>query len=195
MKQRRKFNNSLVGTKHYKLTVLSFQPAGGYGLHSRVMVQCECGRKKVMRADHLDSTQSCGDKACIPRDNYGKAQILPNSLAAKRQIFRGYRRHAGNLKLSFKLGFEKFIALCESPCHYCGSMPGNIAMNYYGHGDWTYNGIDRKNNDLGYTVQNTVPCCRICNRGKNSMPYKEFLKYITTVGLHVIAMNFGKRKT
>lgn len=44
--------------------------------------------------------------------------------------------------------------------------------------DYTYNGIDRVNNDIGYIKNNCIPCCKICNRAKNSMSYDDFLNWI-----------------
>lgn len=44
-----------------------------------------------------------------------------------------------------------------------------------------WNGIDRKNNDLGYVASNCVPCCVICNRGKNNMSYNDFVSYISRI--------------
>ena len=41
-----------------------------------------------------------------------------------------------------------------------------------------YSGLDRINNEVGYTRQNVVPCCIICNRAKNSMPFKDFIDWI-----------------
>jgi len=65
-------------------------------------------------------------------------------------------------------------------CHYCGSEPsiprkgwqkttGAIILT---------NGIDRKNNSIGYIKENCLPCCTRCNYMKREMNYEEFLTYI-----------------
>lgn len=36
-------------------------------------------------------------------------------------------------------------------------------------------GLDRINNDYGYTVQNSAPCCWDCNNRKNSMRLQDML--------------------
>ena len=41
-----------------------------------------------------------------------------------------------------------------------------------------YNGIDRKNSNLGYSLENIVPCCFICNRGKSNMNYEDWKNYL-----------------
>jgi len=37
---------------------------------------------------------------------------------------------------------------------------------------------------LGYTSENVVPCCWICNNAKKNLSYDEFRKWITRVALH-----------
>lgn len=44
--------------------------------------------------------------------------------------------------------------------------------------DFKYNGLDRIDNSVGYTEDNCVPCCAVCNRAKNSMGYNEFIEYL-----------------
>lgn len=41
-----------------------------------------------------------------------------------------------------------------------------------------YNGIDRVNNNEGYTLLNSLSCCIICNRAKNSLSYGEFIEWV-----------------
>lgn len=56
----------------------------------------------------------------------------------------------------FQLSFTQFTELVKNPCHYCKQLTeGEI------------NGIDRVNNDLGYTTENTVTACWTCNRMKS----------------------------
>lgn len=77
------------------------------------------------------------------------------------------------------------------PCHYCGRQDCNkidipsksrdripLLQNF------RYNGIDRVDNTKGYTIQNTVPCCMVCNRAKNSMSYREFIEYLDALTSH-----------
>lgn len=41
-----------------------------------------------------------------------------------------------------------------------------------------YNGIDRIDDSIGYTIDNCVTCCRTCNWAKGNKDYSEFLFYI-----------------
>ena len=43
------------------------------------------------------------------------------------------------------------------------------------------NGIDRIDNNLGYTVQNSISCCKKCNYAKHKMSYDEFIELVTNI--------------
>jgi hypothetical protein len=51
-------------------------------------------------------------------------------------------------------------------------------------GSYEYNGIDRLNNNLGYCISNSVPCCRWCNYSKNNRTESEFLLWVNNVYNH-----------
>jgi hypothetical protein len=68
-----------------------------------------------------------------------------------------YKREAFNKGRCYELTFIESKKMFVSDCHYCGSMAfEGIALN----------GIDRKNNNIGYTKDNCVPCCTMCNMMK-----------------------------
>ena len=61
--------------------------------------------------------------------------------------------------LAFELTREQFEALQAQDCHYCGKA--NSASHR--------NGVDRKDNAVGYTADNSVCCCMVCNLVKADM--------------------------
>lgn len=74
-----------------------------------------------------------------------------------------------------ELTYEDYINMVGSPCSYCG---GVINWENYSKKEYNYTKayfIDRKNNDLGYTVDNSVACCPTCNRCKSKMSHIEFI--------------------
>lgn len=83
---------------------------------------------------------------------------------APRLMFGLSRAGARRKGLPWELSLEKFTAIIEQPCHYCGAPPRN--------------GVDRIDSSLGYTGANTLSCCTPCNRGKNTMPYDEYIAYL-----------------
>lgn len=99
-----------------------------------------------------------------------------------KSAFARIRKDARSADRVFEIKMEEFRYLCQQNCYYCGSIPSNL-ITYRGQNSFTfryfmYSGLDRINNDIGYTRQNVVPCCIICNRAKNSMPFKDFIDWL-----------------
>lgn len=63
---------------------------------------------------------------------------------------------------------EEFTQIIARPCNYCGENEKR-------------RGIDRVDNTQGYTLQNSTPCCKICNYMKKQMTVKEFLDHIEKI--------------
>lgn len=81
-----------------------------------------------------------------------------------------FRQGVNNSKrksLTWGISFEEYVMIVSSgECHYCGELLPR-----------TGSGLDRKNNALGYTIDNVVPCCFDCNTTKrNFFTYEEMLE-------------------
>lgn len=59
----------------------------------------------------------------------------------------------------------------NQPCSYCGSEIKTI-------------GIDRVDNSIGYSMNNSVSCCIICNRMKRNYKVEEFINHCKKVALN-----------
>jgi hypothetical protein len=100
-------------------------------------------------------------------------------------ILRGYRRGARDRGLSWELTGEEFDELTSQDCTYCGSAPGTVAhCEGRNSGEFTYNGLDRVDSGLGYTLENVVTCCQICNRAKSDLPCDEFMAWLGRLAAH-----------
>lgn len=147
------------------------------GNHPRpyYLCQCDCGNKKVICGTSLTrktgASRSCG---CLNR--YSK--ILPEGHSNRNRLFDLYRRGAIQRGYSFKLSESQFLDLIAQDCHYCGSEPSNVLNHKGSNGSVIYNGIDRKNNKIGYTASNCLPCCKLCNMMKHSASYEGFLEQV-----------------
>jgi hypothetical protein len=152
--------------------------------------QCDCGNKKEVMGANLynGTTQSCG---CI--------HTLPPGISTYNHLFRNYRDSARKRGFSFSLAKEEVYTLTQSDCVYCGSKPSqshrlsprkitNPEQRRYGT-TYIYNGIDRKDNKQGYTPENSVPCCLICNRAKYTLSLEQFEQWIT----RMIAFRGGQK--
>lgn len=76
------------------------------------------------------------------------------------------------------ISYKDWHLLSKKNCYYCGSLPSNIIKSKHNNGDFIYNGIDRLNSNLGYELNNCVPCCKKCNRAKSDMTEREFIEWI-----------------
>jgi len=83
-------------------------------------------------------------------------------------IFKVYQRSAKLRNFTFKLTYEQFLSFWQKPCYYCGCLIDTI-------------GLDRINNNKGYTVDNIVACCKICNKMKMDLSVKDFITKIQTI--------------
>lgn len=78
------------------------------------------------------------------------------------------------------INYDDFIELIKIPkCHYCNKI---LIFNPYTRDknskyvSRAYQ-LDRKDNSLGYTKENVVPCCWNCNRMKSDIySYEDFMK-------------------
>lgn len=84
-------------------------------------------------------------------------------------LWARYRKQARDRGYEFRLAREEFKALVHMPCHYCYVEP------------LPTNGVDRYNNNEGYTTGNSVPCCATCNRAKGCLSIEEFLPWLARV--------------
>ena len=191
-------NKKEINKKYNMLTILDiYFKEGSKSLIAKT--QCECGNIKEIPLTRIKSGQkSCGciKKLCLngfiekgwkkggwDGENWNLEKRLSSS---KEALFRSYKKGAKERKLNFEISSVEFFKLTSSNCFYCGKKPsqGKKKDGYY-----KYNGIDRKDSSLGYTLENSVPCCWECNKAKNSTPKEEFLSWIEQVYKHSIENN------
>ena len=135
--------------------------------------KCDCGNEKSVCITNAitGNTKSCG---CILYPNK-----LPSGESAKRRLLYDYIHSAARRGLEFKLSKEELYWFAEQRCEYCGYLPKNkINSN---NGTFVYNGIDRIDNNVGYTLDNCVTCCITCNRGKHKLSNEEFKLWIKRI--------------
>lgn len=151
------------------------------------IVKCDCGNIKEIYKTSLtrNKTKSCG---CINR-----ALHLRKSDSPFKNLYNRHLTQSSNRGLITNLTVEQFRKLSESNCFYCGCSPAHI--NYAAKNcksEWKeqtkyyFNGIDRKNNDIGYLLENCVTCCGQCNRMKLNYTYDSFIEKVKGIYEHHI---------
>lgn len=152
----------LTGKKFGKLIVIKRSYPNSKTNHSRWLCKCECGNEKIINQTSLvtGNTKSCG---CL---RFGKSR-LHKGVASFRELLRKYKQTARQRGHIFDLTEEQFAELTQQNCYYCGANPNNIQKTRTGyHEERVYSGLDRVDNNKGYTMDNVVPCCIHCNRAK-----------------------------
>lgn len=84
--------------------------------------------------------------------------------------FKQYISSAKRRNYILEITFEQFIEMFHSSCNYCG-------LN-------DCRGIDRVDNKIGYTSENSVPCCEICNKMKWKFDVKQFIDQVNKIYKH-----------
>lgn len=146
---------------------------------TRYWCQCVCGKKKIVNYDSLiyGNSTTCG---CLKHKNLERTQY--------RAIYKMYKYSAKQRGIKFNLTFIQLKQLIVKNCYYCEALPvhkpirtvknKNIELRNRG---IFANGIDRKNNEIGYILNNCVPCCPECNYMKQDMNLENFLNKIIKI--------------
>lgn len=144
---------------------------------------CDCGKEidAVYHTLKISKTMSCG---CIARENSRQRMMKPEGDSAKNSLFCTYRKTARVRELEFSLTLEEFIDITSLRCHYCDRSPSSYVKTEKSNGSYCYNGIDRVNKLLGYTKENSVPCCKQCNYRKKANTKEEFIAHTMRIAHH-----------
>lgn len=135
--------------------------------------QCSCGNiSTVTHTNLLNGTESCG---CLIKETRIKER-KPLTEVISRAVWTYYKRNAKLRNYEWKLSYEEFIKLINGKCNYCGTEKGNTYNWHYKYETASagFNGIDRLNNEIGYVLDNCVPCCFTCNAAKGALTLEQF---------------------
>ena len=172
-------NQSMIGKKIEKLTILKLVSEFPSSDENPVkyLCRCDCGNEVIVKWNHLrtGNTKSCGCNKILNKFK------LPEGEGAFNILFRTYKKEARERKLTFELDVEEFKKLTQQNCFYCGKEPCNIINKPKMNGYYTYNGVDRVDNELGYILTNCVACCITCNRMKINHSLDNFKNQIIKI--------------
>lgn len=134
--------------------------------------ECACGNITTVAAQKLldGHTKTCGCR-------HGK----PPAMRGAQQVRWIYERNSKDRGHSFELDDSQLTSLITALCVYCNAEPSNTTKDGY-----KYNGIDRINNSIGYTMENSVTSCWTCNQMKGSLSVDEFLLAVKRIANHVL---------
>jgi len=150
----------------------------------RWLCQCDCGTQTWVGRGVLvrNETTSCG---CRRSEMIAKFQRKGPGASARRGAISSVLGAAKSRNHIVTLTEDQIVDLFEQPCNYCGVIASNRA--YRSTGAYYYNGIDRIDNTVGYTVENCVTCCKQCNYAKRDMGVDDFCAWIRRAYEHMAA--------
>jgi len=146
--------------------------------------QCDCGNFKSIRSQCLISsnTRSCGCLEKEVRNKHIKDKTLPPGKANGNALYSTYKSHAKLRGLEFFLSKEEFLNITSKNCYYCNTIPkSKNYVNSRTNGPYIYNGIDRMDNNIGYLIENCVPCCKTCNFAKKKVHTYDFINWAKSI--------------
>lgn len=171
----------IVGNEYHGNLVLKRLKKGPRG-QAVYLCKCQCGNIRKMDGTRLLSGNSHLCRKCGYAEHLTKIHVQltkPEGYAACRAAYCQIRNSCAKARnLIWSITFEDWVMLSQLSCRYCGSPPSNLSRGGYGrNGEYHYNGLDRVDNDVGYTLKNVVPCCKRCNCAKSDQTVTEFLDW------------------
>lgn len=162
----------IIGQKFGKWTVLERAGTSPTSSQPMWLCRCECGTERKLHGNSLKTgrTKSCG------------CSFVKKESTRWNSLYATTKTNARNKGVPFELSMDQFIELSRMNCHYCGVEPtirkhGKLA-------DIVANGIDRVDNDRGYTTDNVVPSCFQCNASKRNLHTADFVTWLKRIAQH-----------
>lgn len=143
--------------------------------------RCDCGNTHVVSRTSLYTARSCGCSHVEQAKRLGREKRKSVGHSARNKLMKKYEAQAEYRNLEWKLSTEQFNEITKQNCYYCGKEPSQIVNLRGCNGVYVYNGIDRLDNSKGYSIENCVPCCGVCNKAKMVMSENEFSEWISRV--------------
>jgi hypothetical protein len=172
----------MEGRKFGQLIVLRYDencPKSGFWV-----VRCGCGLEYSVMGSWLRSGKAKSCHHCH-HEELGKSRRKNDQEVILKRKFTDYKRGATLRNLEWSIDRDFFDVKVVENCYYCGCPPCYTKISPGGRAYFAaINGIDRKDNNKGYTKENCVPCCKLCNSFKSNFPVEEFLKHVERICIH-----------
>lgn len=166
-----------TGKKFNHLTLLHFLKGRGDGKHALWLARCDCGSIKEVVGKEVarGNVKTCGNCQYHREVAAGVRTASKGIPAQYRRLYARYVRGAVRREIPWGLTPEYCLELFCKECTYCGSARKG-----------KYSGIDRISSKGGYTSDNTVSCCSICNKMKGTQELADFLDIIHKIAIRTL---------
>lgn len=177
--------NVYIGQVFYELEVISDVPIYK-NKKSYILCKCSCGNVKEIRKDNLfDKRESkrCKSCGCQKPNKRGFKKRGEKSMYST--LYRNCKSLAKNRQIEFSLLKEDHTKIVKGNCYYCGSPPKlaqRVGKNKSLVGiPVLYNGVDRIDSNEGYSIENCVSCCELCNKMKMNLSVEDFMNKVLKI--------------
>lgn len=135
-----------------------------------------CGSVTDKRLQTIEGAKSCG---CMQSKRDRKVvgsgrRTAEGTRVEVNTLISIYKSNARKRGISFDLSYIQFETLVDGECYFCGDTGGNT-LRKRSYNDYSYTGIDRLDNSVGYLPSNCISCCSWCNRAKNNGTLANFV--------------------
>lgn len=162
---KQKLDEKYLNNTFGNIKVIEYSHKKGYRKYYKG--EClRCGKTTSLRTDHLlKEPKSC--TYCVDNLQHENAELKYGEFRKYKNIYNSYKGNAKYKNRNFELTLDDIILLVNSNCYYCG--------------DENSKGIDRIDNNIGYTIENVLPCCKMCNQMKHMFTKEIFLNKIKLI--------------
>lgn len=199
-----------LNQKFGKLLVIEcLVPSLGHNQNKGGLWKCQCDCGNIIEIvgrnlnDGSDAKKSCG---CLKLES-SKRNGYKNREYREATINAQYSSHfhgATGRNLS-PLSRKDWESIVFKPCYYCGkiykrnvnrtkSKNKNFSEEELLKYDVEINGIDRKDSNKDYNLDDCVPCCSMCNWMKMDYTMEEFIEKIKDITINLNLFNFVKNE-
>lgn len=133
---------------------------------------CDCGKEFITTTKQVQRgiRRSCG---CLSLR--GRFQRKSPKEVVSKVKFDHYKNSAKSRGLPWDLTLDYFTELLFERCFYCRVDPCLLVKASIH--SLKINGVDRMDSSLGYSMENCVSCCYVCNRAKGNMSVSDFFSW------------------
>lgn len=171
--------NDITGRKYDNLTVISKTKHRNLDGGVLWKLCCDCG--DICYATSSDLNR--GRRNFCPSCNNRASRLSPI-----KSLYGNYKRSALDRGYEFRLTLYEFAHMIKQKCFYCGESPNQWYKKEGAKEGVFYNGIDRVDNEKGYVVENSVPCCKFCNFAKKDNSKDEYLSWLYRVAQRKVSV-------
>lgn len=177
--RKNKTTNSYIGQIFNNYEVLEFDHMDTFGRWYKV--KClNCGEVSIKHLKTIFTSKTSCDKC---KHLFGNRKI-PTTKAVVNCLRSEYIRGASERNFPWELVEEDFETIIQQPCYFCGQEPEfHISDQRFNKTNTPFlrNGIDRLDPTKGYTKENSVSCCSMCNRMKSNYSITDFYEKIKRI--------------